>query len=64
MEILGKVILGFVIYFGSSFWVFIVGVGLSYYNRIGDSKGNERDFMKPNSFHVIDKQKVNESFPM
>jgi len=64
MEILARVILGFVIYFGSSFWVFIVGLGLYYYNRIGDSKGNDRDFMKPDSFHVIDKQKVNDPFTM
>ena len=58
MEILTQVIIGFVIYFGSSLWFFILGLGLNYYNRIGDTKGSERDFMKPGSFHVIDKQEV------
>ena len=56
MEILNRLVIFLCIILGSGISIFILGMLLRFFGQMGDSKGEECDFIKGGSFHVIDKE--------
>lgn len=62
MEILNRFIIFLCIIVGSGISIFILGMLLRFSSQMGDSKGEEGDFIKGGSFHVISKDRIDKIF--
>ena len=62
MEILNRFVIFLCIISGSGISIFILGMLLRFSSQMGDSKGEESDFIKGGSFHVISKDYIERMF--
>lgn len=62
MEILNRFVIFLCIILGSGISIFTLGMILRFSSQMGDSKGEEGDFIRGGSFHVISKDYIKKMY--
>lgn len=62
MEILNRFVIFLCIISGSGISIFTLGMILRFSSQMGDSKGEEGDFIRGGSFHVISKEYIEKMY--